>query len=165
MFCLHGHITVLGFEDIASLAIGHSLHVRHLVGREVVIPDFIADVLLRHHTVPLASGNVRVVGGAEQRVADESLSDALCPEVGIGIIVCCQLQVHSVSIVHLVDVRQGLHGEENDLLVRVAVGSVDGDVLSECLCFETYEIVGHLFPFTSIDVIGRGVHHLGGSTA
>ena len=94
-YCPLGRLTILGFEimlgfhrynivmhgeDVAARSrISQTIDLGQTVGREIVVPRGIADVLLRHHAVPLASGHLMVIVGTEQRVATEGLLHPISP--------------------------------------------------------------------------------------
>ena len=68
--------------------------------------------------------------------------------------------IHSLGIVHLIDVRHSLYGEEYKLLVGITITGIEGDILAQGFGFEAHEFVGHLTPLACIDVIGPGIKHL-----
>ena len=76
-------------------------------------------MLLGHHAVPFAVGNLLVVGQAEQRVALEAVLHFLGPDIGIGVLALGQIAVHGLGIVHVVEVGSSLNGEQNKLLKDV----------------------------------------------
>ena len=56
----------------------------------------------------------------EQGVATEATCHLVSPLIGIGIVVRGQLEVHSLGIVHVVEVGHCLNGEKHQLAVEVA---------------------------------------------
>ena len=75
ILCVRAAVAVLGlYADIAVLRLEcrtlcrcrNGLQLRNDVGRIAVVPHRIADVLLRHHTVPLASGYFLVILQVQQ---------------------------------------------------------------------------------------------------
>ena len=100
-------------------------------------------MLLCHHTVPLTTSNLLIILEVQQRITFEGLTTALCPAVGLRIVLCGQLQIHGLGIVHLIDVAHGLNREKNDLSVGILVLGLQGDELAkgagfQCLVFSDY---------------------------
>ena len=113
---LHSYKALRMLELIAASSRGvrdsHAGGTGQKIAAEIIVPRTVANMLLRHHTVPLAIGNFLVIGQTEQRVTTETLADALAPLVGIGIILRSQMQVHSLGVIHVVEVGHGLYREE-----------------------------------------------------
>ena len=97
----HDSYSILGSEDIVSAAGGgDSLHLRHAVAWEIVVPRCVANVFLGHHPVPFPACHLRVVIVAEERVALETLPYLLCPAVGVGVAGGGEEMVHGLCLVH-----------------------------------------------------------------
>ena len=78
-------------------------------------------MLLCHHAVPFALCYVVVVLGTEKRVTQESCFHLVSPQIGIRIPLFEELLIHGLRIIHLIDIAHGLHREEDDLSVTVAL--------------------------------------------
>ena len=135
------------------------------VGREVVVPGTVADVLLDHHAVPFAAGHFLVVLRAKGCVAREALLHQVRPAVRVRIALGVEVVVHRLRVVHLVEVGQGLHREEDDLPVGVAAGGIEGEELPQGLGLEAGELVADAPEFAGGKVIGGAVHHFGRGAA
>ena len=70
-----------------------------------------------------------------------------------------ELEVHGLCVVHFIEVGHGLHGEEDELLVGIAVFGGQGDVLAQGFRFQFDELVGYFFPFPRFQVISFVVEH------
>ena len=159
----HGVLGALGQEHVAvlpCLLLAEAEHVGQHVVREIVVPARIADVLLNHHSVPLASGHYLIIIGTEQRVATETTLHLGGPFVGLQAALLVELVVHGLSVVHLVEVAHGLDGEEQQLEVRVVVFS--GQLLqqSERVSLQGLVLLHHVEPFARCQVVGVAVQHL-----
>ena len=76
-------------------------------------------MFLDHHTIPLASGHHLVIVMTEQRVTAEAVLHTLSPAVSVGQTGACQMLVHSLRIVHIIEVGHRLYGEEHALAVGI----------------------------------------------
>ena len=157
---LDGHAAVLHREGVATGTLGDRLQSGQAIGREVVVPRPVADMLLYHHAVPLATGDVVVVAGTEQRVTTESLAGTFCPHVGGRVVLLGQIAVHGYGKVHLIEVRHGLHGEEDELLVGVALFGLQRQILAQGLGLQAHVVISHAAPLAGSNVISGGIHHL-----
>ena len=69
---------------------------------EVIVPRAIANVLLRHHTIPFASSHHLIIIVTELCIALETLLHLVGPLVGIRISGFRQDFVHGLGIVHVI---------------------------------------------------------------
>ena len=160
---LDADVAVDGRERRAFRGCFHLDEVGTDVGGVVVVPDLIADVLLDHHAVPLATGDLLIVLQVQLLVAFEGLAAAFCPAVRLGIVLGGQLVVHGLGVVHLVDVAHGLDGEEDDLTVGVAGFGLECDELPEGTGLQSLIVADDLGKLPG--GVGLGVEHLGGDAA
>ena len=163
MLSLNAHVAVAGCEHRALCRCLHRLQFRTDVSRVPIVPVLIADVLLRHHAVPLAPSNLLVVLQIQQRVALEGLATALSPAVGLWVAQCSQLQVHCLGVVHLVDIAHRLYREEDHLTIGVLVFGLQGDKLAQGTRLEGL-ILGYDLS-ELVRRVGGGVEHLRGDAA
>ena len=146
--------------------IGNSDHSWHDVARsEVVVPRPVANVFLGHHASPFSTSDFVVISCAEQRVSVETFCHAVGPAVGIGISLLRQLEVHRLCIVHRIDIAHCLDGEENDLLIHIALLRAQAHILAQGLSLQAYIVAFHFSPLTRLQVVGLGIEHLGGHAA
>ena len=162
VFCLDADITVLCAEGRTLLGGRHLFQHRTNISTVVIVPRSVADMLLNHHTIPFATGNLLVVLEVQQRVALEGLATTFCPTVGIGVAQRREFQVHGLGVVHLVDVAHGLNGEEDNLTISIAGLGFQGDELAQGSGLEGLILAHHLGKL--VGGIDAGVEHLGGDT-
>ena len=135
----------IGLEGVAARGgLLDAFHPRQAVRREVVVPGAIADVLLCHHTVPLAAGDVFVVFLHQNGIAREGTLDLVGPGVGGRVFSTGQGQVHRLRVIHFIDVGEGLDREEDELPVGVLVFRFQREELPQGLRFQADEIVPYL---------------------
>ena len=51
----------------------------------------------------------------------KSLFHLVCPQVSVGVPVLVQPVIHGLGVIHLVNVAHGLDGEQDNLLIGIAV--------------------------------------------
>ena len=108
----------IGLEGVAAgSGVLDAFHPRQAVRREVVVPGTVADVLLRHHAVPLAAGDVLVVSLHQRGVPGKGALDLVGPGVGGRVLAAGQGQVHRLRVVHFIDIGEGLDGKEDEFPV------------------------------------------------
>ena len=162
VFSLHADISVTGKEGGTSGGQSHFFQFRTDVGGEPVVPVLVADMFLSHHTVPLTTGYLFVVLQVQQGVALEGLTTSFCPAVCLGIALLCQFQVHSLGVVHLVDVTHCLYREEDNLSVGILVFGLQRDKLAQGTSFQGLVFCHYLGKLFS--GISRCIEHLRGDT-
>ena len=114
---------------------------------EGIIPTLVADVLLGHHSVPLATRHLVVVIVADEGIALEEAFAFISPDVRLRIVLLVESMVLSLGKVHLVQIAHQLDREEDDLTVGIVIGCRQTVVLAQGICFELEILVHHLLPF------------------
>ena len=116
-------------------------------------------MLLRHHAVPFAAGDVLVVFLHQSGVAGEGALDLVGPGVCGRILAAGQGQVHRLRVVHFIDIGEGLDREEDEFPVGVLAFRLQREELPQGLRLQADEIVPHLAEFARRQVVGSPVHH------
>ena len=116
-------------------------------------------MLLDHHTIPLATGDIVVVGSTEQGIATEALCHTVSPHVGIGRTDARKVVVHGLRIVHVVEVRHRLNREKHQLLIEVAGLSRDVLIQAQGTQLQTLVVVSDLSPLARFHIIGLCIQH------
>ena len=65
-----------------------------------------------------------------------------------------------MCVIHLIDIRHCLNGEEDKLLIGIAILRAELKILAQRLCLKAHIVIGYLPPFACLHVIGAGVKHL-----
>ena len=164
MFSIHGNKSSRWLEDITThlvLSIFDAHHLWTSILWETVVPFCIANVLLYHHTIPLATSNFLVVATAENRIALEALFYSISPYVCLWIALGIELMVHCLSIVHVIDIGKSLDWEEQKLTIGIACILRKRKILTQSICLKAHKLVAHLLELACLDVVGRSIEHLG----
>ena len=104
-------------------------------------------MLLRHHPVPFAAGDVLVVFLHQGGVAGEGALDLVGPGVRGRVLPAGQGQVHRLRVIHLIDIGEGLDGEEDEFPVGVLAFRLQREELPQGFRLQADEIVPHLAEF------------------
>ena len=161
MLSLHSHKAVGRYEHIASR--GAFLYAfccrQHLMG-EVIVPRAIANVLLRHHTIPLTIRHHLIIIVTELGIALETLLHLVGPKVGIRISGFRQDFVHGLCIIHVVEISHRLDREKDSLTIGIAGRLRNVREQSESPTFQSGIVVSYSPPFTCSKVVSLGIQHL-----
>ena len=160
LFRLNGELVVFCFKDPPTFPLCHAIELRQHVMREVITPRRVTDMLLDHHPIPFAPGYRVVVSRTEQRVAPEVGAAPLCPLVGLRIMLLIKRMVHSLGVIHVVEIRHCLDGEQNELLVSIPVCLRERRVLSEGIALQVSIKTVHALPFSILEVERVSIEHL-----
>ena len=128
--------------------------------REVIIPRGIANMLLCHHTVPLAMSHYLIIIMTELSITLETLGYSVSPLIGIWIIGICQNLIHSLGVIHIIEVGHCLNGEEDRLAISITSLLWNLGKQSQCTTLQTGIVVSHLAPLSRSHIIGLCIQHL-----
>ena len=163
MLCLHSYIAVSGgCEGVtARRRIDGNIGSpgQHILA-EVVVPRGIADMLLNHHTVPLAISHDLIIILAQLGITTESFFHLLRPSIGIGQACLSCILVHGLRIVHIIEIGHSLHGEQQYLTESITRSL--GHILPKAqhTGFQCHIVVTNTLPLARLDVISPGIQHL-----
>ena len=163
MLSVHCHVTVGRHEGVTTRHLTWFVEAHHLragVLGEIIAPSDISDMLLYHHSVPLASCYILVIATTKQRVTLEALLHAVSPSVCLRIAFCIEFMVHCLGVIHLIDIAKSLNGKEQQLTVSVVHVLRKGYILAQGVSLKTCKLVTHLLPLASLKIVSRSVEHL-----
>ena len=162
VFGFHCHHTVPGFENISShsfFRLLDAIYFRLLICRKIIIPRSITDMLLYHHVLPFTSRHHIVIVIAQVLVTLKRLFNLVGPIICLRIILLVKLMVHSLRIVHFIQIGHCLHREKNQLLIRILIFLLECHILAQCFRFELNKLIRNLLPLSGLQIISLAVKH------
>ena len=160
---LHSHIAIGGgSEGVAARRRidGNSGSPWQYLLTEVIVPRGIADMLLNHHTVPLAISHHLIIILAQLGIATKGLLDLLGPLVGISKASLSCILVHGLRVIHIIEVCHSLHGEQQHLSEGIArrCGHIFPQTKDTGL--QRHIVVSHTLPLACLNIICSSIEHL-----